>query len=123
MKTKVIVFILFFSIWASGQTVGSSMQAVIDKIYTANPSSVGIMVHVESPEHGISWSGARGYADKDSKAMLEPAQTALIAVKLKLMFQQQFYAWLNRESFPSISQSINYFRLKQRIFLYKVDMT
>ena len=71
--------LLFTSIWSYSQTLETKFQAIIDSIYTANHTSVGIMVHVEYPEQGISWSGASGYSNKTTKNKLEPNQPALIA--------------------------------------------
>ena len=81
-KLTLVGLLLLYS-WANAQSVETQLQAVIDSIYLTNPSSVGIMVHVESPENGISWSGASGYPYKDAKAKLEPDQPALIASSMK----------------------------------------
>jgi D-alanyl-D-alanine carboxypeptidase len=89
MKHKLIIllFIPLFTIFGgcqeNAQPVESRWQAVIDSIYAANPASVGIMVHVESPKKGISWSGVSGYPSKDAHARLEPDQPALIASNIK----------------------------------------
>jgi len=61
----------------------SNYQATIDSIYTANPTSIGIMVHIESPKNKISWSGGSGYSNKDEKIKLTPDQPALIASCIK----------------------------------------
>ena len=39
-------------------------QESIDSIFNANPEIKGIMVHVESPSDGISWSGAVGFGPR-----------------------------------------------------------
>ena len=41
------------------------------------------MVHVEAPHQGISWSGASGHPGKDTRAVLEADQPALIASNIK----------------------------------------
>jgi D-alanyl-D-alanine carboxypeptidase len=74
---------LLLHLLASGQTVEKELQHVLDSVYAANPASVGIMVHVESPKHGLSWSGASGYSAKDAKTKLKPDQPALIASNTK----------------------------------------
>lgn len=71
--------LLFTSSWSYSQSLETKFQAIIDSIYSANHTSVGIMVHVEYPKQGISWSGASGYSDKNTKNKLEPNQPALIA--------------------------------------------
>ncbi len=79
--------IIFFLLNVNGLFAQSNielrLQAAIDSIYTAHPDAIGIMVHVETPEKGISWSGASGYSNKESKTMLDPKQPALIASSIK----------------------------------------
>ncbi|MBL4745668.1 MAG: serine hydrolase [Flavobacteriaceae bacterium] len=58
-------------------------QAVIDTFYTKNPTAIGIMVHIESPKNGISWSGSVGYSDAEKNTELSPTQPALIASNIK----------------------------------------
>lgn len=58
-------------------------QTIIDSIYKANPQSIGIIAHIESPKNGISWSGSTGYSNKDTKAKLLPDEPALIASSIK----------------------------------------
>jgi len=58
-------------------------QNIIDSIYQNNPKSIGIMVHIESPKNGISWSGSVGYSDAENKIKLTPDQPALIASSIK----------------------------------------
>ena len=58
-------------------------QTIIDSIYKANPQSIGIIAHIESPKNGISWSGSVGYSNKDTKTKLLPDQPALIASNIK----------------------------------------
>lgn len=74
---------LFLNVWANAQSVETRLQVVIDSIYAANPTSVGLIVHVESSERGISWSGASGYPYKNATTKLDPDQPALIASNIK----------------------------------------
>ncbi|MEO1518686.1 MAG: serine hydrolase domain-containing protein [Bacteroidota bacterium] len=84
MKQLVVVFLfLLFYAHSSAQSIESRCQAILDSIFQAHPSSVGIMAHIESPQHGISWSGASGYSDKDAKTPLNAKQPALIASSIK----------------------------------------
>lgn len=78
-----LFLLLILNLGTNAQSVETKLQAVIDSVYAANPSSVGLMVHVESPGHGISWSAVSGYPYKDSKTSLEPDQPALIASNMK----------------------------------------
>ena len=60
-----------------------SFQSIIDSIYQANPKSIGIVAHIESPKNGLSWSGSSGYSNNDTKTKLSPIQPALIASNIK----------------------------------------
>lgn len=58
-------------------------QSIIDSIYQANPESIGIMAHIESPKNGVSWSGSVGYSDIENEIELSSDQPALIASSIK----------------------------------------
>lgn len=58
-------------------------QAIVDSIYQAHPEQIGLMVHIESPKNGISWSGSAGFSDIENKNKLQPNQPALIASNIK----------------------------------------
>ena len=80
MKTIISFLVLIsFSTSFFGQAREARFQRIIDSTYQANSESNGIMVHVESPNNGVSWSGAAGYADKSNQESIEPDQPALIA--------------------------------------------
>ncbi|GAB4158669.1 MAG: serine hydrolase domain-containing protein [Winogradskyella sp.] len=57
-------------------------QSILDSVYNENKNAVGLLVHIESPKHGISWSGASGFSDKN-KSKLEPNHPFLIASNTK----------------------------------------
>ena len=57
----IVVGLLFINVWANAQSIETRLQAVIDSIYTANPSSIGILVNVKSPKNELSGSGSVGY--------------------------------------------------------------
>lgn len=82
-KLTLLLAVLILSVFTKAQTVEIKLQAIIDSIYKLNPASVGILLHVESPEKGISWSGASGYTGKDNQTLLEPDQPGLIASNIK----------------------------------------
>ncbi len=84
MKTSSL-FILFLiaSSFSYSQSLESKFQKAIDSIYAAHPTSVGIMVHVESPNNKVSWSGSVGYSDQENQIPLDPNQPALIASSIK----------------------------------------
>lgn len=61
----------------------NTFQSVLDSIYKSNPESIGIMVHVEAPNKNLSWSGAVGVSDKNTKTLLQADQPVLIASNVK----------------------------------------
>ena len=76
--------ILVLNHWTNAQTLETKFQAIIDSVYSANPTSVGIMVSIVSPEQNISWSGASGYSNRTDKTELDADQPALIASITKM---------------------------------------
>jgi len=83
-RIKVTIFYLLLTAgWANAQPFEKNLQAFCDSVYNANPSSVGIMVHVESPQKNISFSMASGLSSKDPNAGLKPDQPALLASNTK----------------------------------------
>ena len=78
-----IIGILFLNAFAFTQSNEAKLQELIDSVYNANPASVGIMIHVEAPDKGISWSGASGYSEKNTLNKLQPDQPAWIASNTK----------------------------------------
>ncbi len=106
MKSTLVIFISFISFYQLyGQTLGDMFQKSIDSIYQANPGSNGIMVHVESPDYNVSWSGAAGYSDKNIKTRLEPDQPALIASCTKTYVSASILRLVEEEKI-GINQSI-----------------
>lgn len=58
-------------------------QNQLEDIYTQSPDAVGILVHIEAPDLGISWSGAVGYIDKERSETLTIDHPALLASNTK----------------------------------------
>jgi len=58
-------------------------QNVLDSIYNEHEGVLGIMAHIEAPNKNISWSGAVGVSNKQTKANLESDQPVLIASNTK----------------------------------------
>lgn len=79
----IAIGILFLSGFAFTQSIETKFQNVIDSVYMTNPASVGILVHLEAPDQGISWSGASGYSEKNTNTTLKPDQPAWIASNTK----------------------------------------
>ena len=82
-STFLISGMLLFAFWSQAQPIEPKLQTLLDSVNAAQPSSIGVMLHVESPQKGISWSGASGYASKEKKTLLEADQPALIASNIK----------------------------------------
>lgn len=110
--------LLFINICANAQSIETRLQAMIDSVYSANPASVGLMIHVESPEFGISWSGASGYPYKDAKTKLEPDQPALIASNIKPFVSATILRLVEKGKL-SIDQSINHLLSENTSNLFK----
>ena len=79
----IAIGILFLNAYAFSQSIETKFKNLIDSVYAAHPASVGIMVHVEAPDQGISWSGTVGYSEKNANTTLKPAQPAWIASNTK----------------------------------------
>jgi D-alanyl-D-alanine carboxypeptidase len=53
----------------SGLPVSKDFQTLLDT--SVNDKNIGILLHVESPDYGISWSGASGFDDFANKTTLQ----------------------------------------------------
>ncbi len=60
-----------------------TFQNVLDSIYSEHKEALGLMVHIEASNKGISWSGAVGVSNKKTKAPIGKEQPALIASNTK----------------------------------------
>ncbi|MBL4708409.1 MAG: serine hydrolase [Flavobacteriales bacterium] len=83
IQTSFLFFTLLFTQTIYSQEIEQKIHHLIDSIYKANSESIGILVHVEAPDHGISWSGSTGYTQKEKVQLLTPKQPALIASSIK----------------------------------------
>ncbi|MDT0559679.1 serine hydrolase domain-containing protein [Ichthyenterobacterium sp. W332] len=63
-------------------SIEQKLQSVLDSIYFKNTNAIGILTHVESKAHNLSWNGAAGYSDKN-KSSLVSEQPVLIASNTK----------------------------------------
>lgn len=73
-----IAFQLFFA-----QNTESVFKKVVDSAYKANPETIGMIVHIESPDKNISWNYAIGNNGKNSTQKINPDQPLLIASNTK----------------------------------------
>ncbi len=67
---------------ASAQSFQQQAQALLDSIYHADTTVVGLVVHMEAPDRNISWTGASGRSGKGG-AVLDPEAPFLIASNIK----------------------------------------
>ncbi|MEP6806393.1 MAG: serine hydrolase domain-containing protein [Flavobacterium sp.] len=65
------------------QNIELRFKNILDSTYQANQDAVGIMIHVEAPDHKISWTYATGFSDQDSKEKINKDQPLLIASNTK----------------------------------------
>jgi len=96
------------------------LQKIIDSIYQINPESVGIMVHIESPKKGISWSGSVGYSDAENKTKLVSDQPALIASSIKTYISASLLR-LQEQNKLSIEDPIKNYLSNRTIKLFESD--
>lgn len=80
--TGTIIFLITGQ-FVYGQLSTNNFSKILDSIYTSNPETIGIMVHIECSNRKISWSGAVGYSNKQEKTKLEINQPVLIASNTK----------------------------------------
>ncbi|MBK9389314.1 MAG: beta-lactamase family protein [Bacteroidetes bacterium] len=79
---RINVLVLFLAVSSasniySQQEIYKEFQAAIDK--EINENMPGLLIHIESPDRNISWSGAAGFSDKDKQIKMEPDQSFRIA--------------------------------------------
>lgn len=80
----IILFLISFKTSKlAGLRIEQRLQNKIDSLYYKTPESIGILVHVEYPKANISWSGAIGVSNKETKTKVSPNQTILIASNTK----------------------------------------
>jgi D-alanyl-D-alanine carboxypeptidase len=94
-------------------------QAIIDSIYNSNPESLGLMVHIESPNNGISWSGIAGYADIE-KSVLDKDQPMLIASNTKTYISAAILR-LQEDKLLSIEDNLAKHLPQKTIDLFQAD--
>lgn len=82
MKKWVLLVSALFPIIGMAQ-LQSVFQHKIDSLYAKHKDAVGIMVHVESPKQGVSWSYATGVSDIKTGTALKREQPVLIASNTK----------------------------------------
>ncbi|MFD0796885.1 serine hydrolase domain-containing protein [Maribacter chungangensis] len=102
------------------QIAVDKFQTIINSMYQSNPESIGIAVHIESPENGISWSGSAGYSNRETKAKLLSYQPALIASNTKTYISASILR-LQEENKLSIEDNISKYLTQKTTDLFKSD--
>ncbi len=95
-------------------------QSTLDSIYQSHPESVGLMVHIESPKNGISWSGSSGYSDVENKTVLSPNQPALIASSIKTYISATILR-LQENNLLNIEDPIDKYLTPKTVTLFQQD--
>ena len=67
----------------SQNKIEQDLQNAINAIYDQNNDAIGILLHVESPDIDVSWSGAAGISNATNSMSLNPDQPILIASSIK----------------------------------------
>ena len=81
---RIIAYVMIiFPMWANAQSLENSLELLFDSVYKANKDALGILIHVESPSHSLSWSKALGYSDSSRTTILDVNQPVLIASNTK----------------------------------------
>lgn len=88
------------------QNIQMRFQEIIDSVYSSYPKTKGISIHIESPDHNISWTGSVGWADSAAQRKLLPEDPALIASNTKTYVAASILR-LVEEDLISIEQSID----------------
>ena len=85
MKIKRLTGLGFFmlALNINAQSFEDKFQQILDSVYMANEAATGILIHVESPNHNISWSSAEGFSDTSRTTKLQANQPVLLASNTK----------------------------------------
>lgn len=117
------IFLLFQSCKSTklrNQTTFHNYQSVLDSIYAAHPNAIGMMAHIESSKHKISWSGSVGLSDKNKRISLESDQPALIASSIKTYVSASILRLQELDQL-TIEDAVKKYLSKQTIQLFEQD--
>ena len=86
IKTFILFFLLSILLCCSKEKnyVESQLQTLLDSTLKQYPKAVGIILSIEAPDEGISWSGATGYSNRESETQIQADQPGNIASITKL---------------------------------------
>ena len=123
---SVLVILLFLSCKEEKRTTAIEknkaevFQSILDSIYAQNKDAVGLMVHIEAPDKKISWSGAVGISDKNTKAPLSKDLPVLIASNTKTYVSASILRLVEQEKLD-LNQAIDTLIFENTDALLKAD--
>lgn len=120
MKKIIFLSLIFLTSALYAQSVETRLQRTLDSIYNVHPTSIGLMVHVEAPHAEISWSGASGYADKNTKTKIDAEQPALIASSIKTYVAATILCLVEKQKL-TLDQSIGSLLTEKTVQLLHTD--
>lgn len=87
MKNKILSSIacvlMLFSYKGMTQSLEGHFQKSLDSLFDINQDATGVLMHIEAPNQGISWTSAIGIADRKKETTLSKDQAVLIASNTK----------------------------------------
>ncbi|MEM6718212.1 MAG: serine hydrolase domain-containing protein [Bacteroidota bacterium] len=84
LKSQVVtVLLLLITTCVHTQSLQNRLEVLVDSVYNTNTDALGILIHVESPDHKLSWTKAAGFSEKSRKQSLHPMQPVLLASNTK----------------------------------------
>jgi len=104
----------------TSQQIEDEFQNVVDSVYGANPESLGVMVHVESPDWNVSWSYAAGVTERNTGQTLDKDQPVLIASNTKTYVAATILILIEQDRLK-LDQSITSLVSEKSAKLFKED--
>ncbi|MDG1728289.1 MAG: serine hydrolase [Algibacter sp.] len=103
----------------NGKVVSNDIifQKILDSIYHQNEDCVGLMAHIEAPDKDISWNGAVGFSNKQTKSVLEKDQPVLIASNTKTYVAVAILRLVEQDKIELDSNIENYISPKSKRLL------
>ena len=85
-NTLILFFLLSILFYRCEQknSVENELQTLLDSTLKKYPKAVGIILSIEAPNIGFSWSGATGYSNRETKTQIQIDQPGNIASITKL---------------------------------------
>lgn len=78
--------------------IESNLDQLLDSIYENHPNGVGFILHVEAPDKNVSWTGAVGYSNRETREMLQPDQPGNIGSISKTFISAAIFRLIEMDS-------------------------